>query len=132
MEDELTHSIIAAATETAVPTRVETGNSPSAELLRDLVRRTIADVPATRIVLFGSAARGEMRADSDLDVLVVVPDGRDCREDARRLYRRFRGFPVATDVLVVAERNVEAHAGNPFLIVHTALAEGKELYRVFH
>ncbi|MBI4569718.1 MAG: nucleotidyltransferase domain-containing protein [Planctomycetes bacterium] len=68
MEDELTHGIIAAATETAVPTRGGAGTSPPGELLRDLVRRTIADVPATRIVLFGSAARGEMRADSDLDV----------------------------------------------------------------
>ena len=28
-----------------------------------------------RIILFGSAARGEMGADSDLDVLVVMPDG---------------------------------------------------------
>jgi predicted nucleotidyltransferase len=39
----------------------------------ELVRRVRADVPAVlhRALLFGSAARGERRADSDIDVLLV-------------------------------------------------------------
>jgi len=41
----------------------------------DLVARIVAAVRPERIILFGSHARGEARADSDIDVLVVAPEG---------------------------------------------------------
>ena len=41
-------------------------------VLDALVGRIVEAVHPRRIILFGSAARNEMRPDSDLDVLVVM------------------------------------------------------------
>ena len=48
---------------------------PNPEVIEQLVRRIIELVHPLRIILFGSAARGEMESDSDIDVLVVMPEG---------------------------------------------------------
>ena len=64
--------------------------SPDPVLLDELVRRTVEAVQPRRIILFGSAARGTMGPQSDLDVLVVMPDSADCRAVARDLYRRLQ------------------------------------------
>ncbi|MEI7903326.1 MAG: nucleotidyltransferase domain-containing protein, partial [bacterium] len=45
------------------------------ELLDDIVSRILGVVRPLRIVLFGSAARGVIGPHSDLDILVVMPDG---------------------------------------------------------
>ena len=43
----------------------------SDETLREIVRRVVEAVAPEKIILFGSAARGEMGPDSDVDLLVV-------------------------------------------------------------
>lgn len=98
-------------------------------VLDELVRRTVATVHPLRIILFGSAARGEMGPHSDLDVLVVMPDGSDRRAVAGSLYRAYRGLEYAHDVVVVWQSDVEQYGQNPYLIIHTALTGGRELYR---
>jgi predicted nucleotidyltransferase len=40
-----------------------------------IVRRIVEAVHPLRIILFGSRARGDARPDSDLDLLVVMPEG---------------------------------------------------------
>ncbi len=81
-----------------------------------------------RIVLFGSAARGEMGPNSDLDTLVVMPGECDRLEVTKTLIRRLRGLGCAKDIVVVRQSDVEQYGDNPYLIIHTALSEGKELY----
>ena len=103
---------------------------PDAKELEELVRRIVTKVSPLRIILFGSAARGEMGPHSDVDVLVVVSDGSNCREIARTLYRQLRGLHFAKDILVVQRRDVEQYRDNPYLVIHTALSQGKELYHV--
>jgi predicted nucleotidyltransferase len=103
---------------------------PDPAILDELVRRTVQAVPPMQIILFGSAARGEMGPNSDLDVVVVMPDGCDRRAVAGALYRAYRGLDYAHDVVVVWQSDVERYGQNPYLIIHSALAEGKELYPV--
>ena len=102
---------------------------PETEHLDELVQRIVDRVQPLRIVLFGSAARGDMGRHSDLDVLVIMPDGSDCLETGQALYRRLRGFQFATEVVVVQQSDVERYGDNPYLVIHSALTEGKELYR---
>jgi uncharacterized protein len=102
--------------------------APDPAILDEMVRRMVETVHPLRIVLFGSAARGEMGPDSDLDTLVVMLDGCDCRAIAKTLIGRLRGLGCATDVVVVRQTDVELHGDNPYLVIHTALSEGKELY----
>ena len=54
-------------------TRGDTRMKQDQEILDELVRRILAVTQPIKIILFGSAARGAMGADSDIDVLVVVP-----------------------------------------------------------
>ncbi|MBI4081906.1 MAG: nucleotidyltransferase domain-containing protein [Candidatus Lambdaproteobacteria bacterium] len=102
---------------------------PPENVLRELVRRIVETVHPLRIVLFGSAARGQMGPHSDLDVLVVMPDGIHRRETAVRLYHAMAGLGWATDFAVVTEEDVRLYGGEPSLVICPALEEGKELYR---
>src|SRR4051794_38601978 len=102
---------------------------PESDALDELVRRITPSMNPLRIILFGSAARGEMKPDSDLDILVVVEDGTDCREATRAIYRLMRGFRYPKDIVVVQESDVARWENDPGQVIHAALTEGKELYR---
>src|SRR3954469_3922444 len=101
---------------------------PAPAILDELVRRTVQAVHPMRIILFGSAARGEMGPNSDLDVLVVMPDGCDRLAVTQTLHCRLSGLGIAKDFVVVQASDVEQYGRNPYLIIHSALSEGKELY----
>lgn len=96
----------------------------------ELVRRIVDIAHPRRIILFGSAARGEMGRHSDIDVLVVMPDGIHRRKTAQEIYRRLWGFGFAKDIVVVTESDVREYHSNPYTIIKGALEEGKELYHV--
>ena len=101
---------------------------PDQHLLDELVERTVAAVQPLRIVLFGSAARGTMGPDSDLDVLVVVPDGVHRRRTAQVVYSSLRGIGFAKDVIVVTESDIREYGDDPSLVIYPALSQGRELY----
>ncbi len=104
-------------------------NTTSTELaIAEAVRRIVTETQPRRVILFGSAARGEMGPDSDLDFLVVMSNGADCLSVTGRIHRILRGLGCPKDVVVVLEKDMAAHAHNPALIIHTALTEGRELY----
>ena len=45
------------------------------DIINNLIGRIKKVVEPEQVILFGSAARGLMAHDSDIDVLVVVPEG---------------------------------------------------------
>jgi predicted nucleotidyltransferase len=101
---------------------------PDPKMLDELVRRIVEVAHPLRIILFGSAARGEMGPHSDLDVLVVMPDGVHRRKTAQEIYRHLWGFGFAKDIVVVTESDIREYGSNPYMITKNALEEGKELY----
>ena len=98
------------------------------EAIEQLVQRIIELVQPLRIILFGSAARGEMGPDSDIDVLVVMPEGVHRRRTAQFLYRQIRGLGVPFDILVATPNDLEKHKNNIGLIYRSMLREGREVY----
>jgi len=98
------------------------------EAIGNLVKRIVDEVHPLRIVVFGSAARGEMAQDSDIDLLVVVPEGTHRRRTAQQLYRKIRGVGVPFDVVVATPNDLEKHRENIGLIYWRILEEGKEVY----
>jgi len=94
-----------------------------------LVARIVECVQPRRIILFGSAARGQMGPHSDVDLLVVMEDGVHRRKTAQRLYLALKGLGIAKDIVVVTESDVRQFADEPSLVIHPALKEGRELYR---
>jgi len=103
--------------------------SPDPAILDELVRRVVESVQPLRIILFGSAARGEMGPHSDLDTLIVVANQSDCFAVNKILARKLRGLGCATDIVVLRQIDLEENGDNPYLVLHTALSEGKERYR---
>ena len=96
--------------------------------LDKLVKRIVDAVHPLRIILFGSAARGELTPDSDIDVLVVMPDGTHRRHTAQFLHSQFFGIRVPVDVLVATPSDLEQYGQSVGLVYKTILREGKELY----
>ncbi|MFQ5504407.1 MAG: nucleotidyltransferase domain-containing protein [Planctomycetota bacterium] len=98
------------------------------EVVDQLVRRIVACVDPLRIIVFGSTASGDAQPASDIDLLVVMPDGTHRRKTARKLYVEISGVPLPFDVLVAIPRDLEKHRDNKGLIYRTILQEGTEVY----
>ena len=101
---------------------------PDPKVVDRLVQTIVTSVRPLRIMLFGSAARGEMGPDSDLDVLVVMPQGTQRRKTAQRLYRQMSGMGISFDIVVATPEDLELHRSNPGLIYGAFLREGTEVY----
>jgi uncharacterized protein len=68
---------------------------PSQAVIDELIRRIVEAVHPLRIVLFGSAASGYMRPDSDIDVLIVVPESVHRRRTAQDVHEQLFGLSRA-------------------------------------
>ena len=100
----------------------------NSEIINFLVQRIVEEIHPLRIIIFGSAARDEMNQDSDIDILVVMPDGTHRRHTAQYLYRNIRGIGVPFDILVATPSDLEKHKDNIGLIYRTVLQEGRVVY----
>lgn len=102
------------------------------ERLDRLVRFVVETVQPLRVVLFGSAARGDLGPHSDVDLLVVMPDGADRREVFDRLVMaRLEqdepfGFPI--DFVVTTASHFEAKKDVPWFVHYDVNLEGRTLY----
>ena len=96
--------------------------------LDQLVQQIVEIVRPLRIVVFGSAARGEFSSARDIDLLVVMPNGVHRRKTAQMLYQKVRGLRVPFDLVVATPDDLKKHRDNLGLIYRTALMEGQEVY----
>ena len=99
----------------------------SRRVLGKIVRRIVKIAEPEKIIMFGSAARGEMGPDSDLDILVVAAcDHR--RNAARKIRRQLFGIGIPIDIIVAKPEDIERYRDSIGLIYRPALREGKVLY----
>ena len=98
------------------------------KILDELVERIVEEVHPLRIILFGSAAKGKEEPSSDIDLLVVMPEGVHRRRIAQRLYQNIIRAGVPFDILVATPADLQKHKDNIGLIYRTILQEGKEVY----
>jgi predicted nucleotidyltransferase len=97
--------------------------------LDEIIRRIVDVAQPKKIILFGSAATGRMGPDSDLDLLIIMPDGIHRRRTAQTIYSSLKGLGLAKDIVVATEGDVHNYGDNPSLVLCPALREGRELYR---
>jgi predicted nucleotidyltransferase len=95
------------------------------EDIREAVNRLLRAAPNSRVILFGSHARGDARADSDVDFLVVEPEVEDRVAEMVRLRKALGRVPFAADVLVVSAERFEYWRDTPNTVIHRACAEGR-------
>ena len=93
-----------------------------------MVRRIVEHAHPQRIILFGSHASGRAHADSDVDLLVVLPKNGSKRRKTVELYQVLAGMGVPKDVIVVTPEEIEKYRHVPGTIIEPALREGKVVY----
>ena len=103
--------------------------SPDAERwLPTIKRRIVRRFRPERIVVFGSQARGDAAPDSDIDLLVVVSDGRDRRELLRSIRMALADVMVSKDVFVTTPGHAARYGDVIGTLVEPALREGVTIY----
>lgn len=101
--------------------------------LATIVARLVAAFAPERLVVFGSHARGDARADSDVDLLMIVTESDEpgYRRD-QQAYRAIGLHEYPVDVVVVTRAEFEARVTNPATLPTTIEREGVCLYAGCH
>lgn len=109
-------------------TRPLTHDGARAETLDRIVSALQAWGPV-RVILFGSHARGDARPDSDLDILVVLPDGNAVtRSTVIDMRVAIGAVPLDYDLLVTSQVEFEWRQNYVGTIEYPAAHEGIELH----
>ena len=98
-------------------------------ILGEIVRRLVHAYEPERIYLFGSTARGDAQADSDYDLMLIVPDNAPPeRRRSRMAYQVLRGTGRAADVLVWTRTSFDSRLGVRTSLPATVASEGRLLH----
>jgi len=97
------------------------------QAIEDLSKRIAREYQPERIVLFGSYAYGEPRAESDVDLLVILPfEGKSVNQSVQMRMKLRPVFPV--DLLVRTPENVQHRLEMGDSFMREILKQGKVLY----
>lgn len=89
---------------------------------RALIEATTAP---TKVIVFGSRARGDADDRSDFDFLVIEQEVDDRFEEMVRLGRLLGRLLIPADVVVVSEQHARRGATVKGTMIHSAITEGR-------
>ena len=98
------------------------------EIIAEMTRRIVERFDPLQVILFGSHARGDAHADSDVDLLVVFPHVENSRTTAVAILSELRGSGVAKDIVVTTPDEIAAWGKLIGTVLEPALREGRILY----
>ena len=98
-------------------------------LLEEVVERLKAEFQPEEIYLFGSHAWGTPYENSDVDLMVILPQSneRPIRRD-QRAQRCLGRLPISADVLVRTRREVNRVRGILGSLTHEVFQKGRKVY----
>jgi predicted nucleotidyltransferase len=104
----------------------------NSSLLAEMTQAVVEAVRPEQVLVFGSRARGDSTADSDVDLLVIDsrPFGpaRSRRQELRRIRRALTRFRVPKDVLLYSRDEGEKWRDSCNHIIRKAYSEGRVRY----
>ena len=101
------------------------------QLIHEAVRRIVAVAHRpSKIILFGSYARGDAEVGSDVDLMVVEREIPNTGEEMMLLADAVGGLPLDVDILVYSEIEFEQRKDWCSTPVYWAAREGKVLYEL--
>ena len=100
-------------------------------LLRPVVAAIVRVIHPLAIVRFGSRARGDQRETSDVDLLIVVPEGVTTRQVCAALdqHRALAATPHGIDLVAATPARLLAARGDYSSVLHWAQEDGVVLYQ---
>ena len=98
------------------------------DVLDEIVRRIVEVAHPEKIILFGSAARGEIGPHSDVDLLVVKSGVAHRGQLTGEIYMNLIGVGQAVDVIVATPEDIERYRDSIGLVIRPALREGEVIY----
>src|ERR1700752_2054634 len=99
-------------------------------VIRQFAREVVQQFRPEKIILFGSHAYGQPHADSDVDILVVMPARNEMSQAARIRLAIEAPFPM--DLLVRTPKTLEWRLKEGDWFLREVVAKGKVLYEEVH
>ncbi|MDO8413737.1 MAG: nucleotidyltransferase domain-containing protein [Gallionellaceae bacterium] len=100
----------------------------SEQTIQQAVARLVAVAQPSKIILFGSYARGDATEDSDLDLMVIESKVGNKFDEMVRLHRAVGDVGIGVDVLVYSDHEAFRRSQVPGTVLYWAFREGKVLY----
>ena len=100
----------------------------STHVLNEIVARVCSASSPDRIILFGSAATGQMDRDSDVDVLLLTSEPRPLREVQAAVRMALYGLELPVDLVVMRPEQFETSKDVIGGIAYPAAQSGKVVY----
>lgn len=97
-------------------------------LIEEIVRRVLSVANPDKIILFGSAAKGEMTRDSDIDLLVVESEIEDRDAEYVRIRRALGNMGFPFDIVFITTEWFEASKNVIGGIAYSANKHGRVVY----
>ena len=96
--------------------------------LSNMVKKICQAGSPDKIILFGSRARGDNKADSDIDLLVVEKSDLPRYKRAGKYRKALAGLFIAKDIVVYSPEEIAEWQDVPNAFITTILREGRVLY----
>jgi len=95
----------------------------------EIVSKITDYIHPERIILFGSFAQGTANEDSDLDLLVIVPDSSLPRyKRSVPIYKMLSGYNFSKDILVYTQQEIDKYKDIQNTFVYEVLNTGRVVY----
>ena len=98
------------------------------QIVREIVQRILSVTKPDKIILFGSAATGDMSRDSDIDLLIVEPDIHDQRGEYVLIRKALWDIDYPFDIVFISTDWFEQSKDVVGGIAHPASKYGKVVY----
>jgi predicted nucleotidyltransferase len=104
----------------------------SSEQIQRAVERLVAASNPSKVILFGSYARGDATEDSDLDLMVIEHEVTNQLEEMVRLRNEMGHISVGVDLLVYSDSEASRRSQVPGTVLYWAFKEGRVMYDSGH
>lgn len=98
------------------------------DTLEKLIDIIIEEIDPDKVILFGSRARGDERAYSDYDIMIIKENLKNGRALLRKVYLSLSGIGAPVDLIIIDGKKLRENIDDPFMIYGEVLREGRILY----